>query len=141
MSFLFRKRALAAYASLLFLPQAFAAVEPFTIEAIEAQGLQRLDQGTVLTYLPLTTGDELNDLTERQAMKALYASGLFQDIELLRDEDTLIIKVVERPQIADFEIEGNEKIGGDELKKSLTDLGLAAKAEIDRIREQSLNIE
>ena len=141
MSFLFRKRALAAYASLLFLPQAFAAVEPFTIEAIEAQGLQRLDQGTVLTYLPLTTGDELNDLTERQAMKALYASGLFQDIELLRDEDTLIIKVVERPQIADFEIEGNEKIGGDELKKSLTDLGLAAgetykRALLDQVQQE-----
>ena len=141
MSFFLRKRALAAYASLLFIPQALAAVQPFTIEGIEAQGLQRLDQGTVLTYLPLTTGDELNDLTERQAIKALYASGLFQDIELLRDGDTLIIKVVERPQIADFEIEGNEKIGGDELKKSLTDLGLAAgetykRALLDQVEQE-----
>ncbi len=140
MSFLFKPRALVAYASLLFMPSAFA-MEPFTVENIEAQGLQRLDEGTVLTYLPLTTGDELNDLTERQSIKALYASGLFQDVQLLRDDDTLIIRVVERPQIADFEIDGNEKIGGDELKKSLTDVGLTAgetykRALLDQVQQE-----
>ncbi|MDO9451714.1 MAG: outer membrane protein assembly factor BamA [Stagnimonas sp.] len=141
MSFFLKPRALVAYASLLFLPPAFAAVDPFTVGDIEAQGLQRLDQGTVLTYLPLTTGDELNDLTERQAIKALYASGLFQDVQLLRDGDTLIIRVVERPQIAEFEIEGNEKIGGDDLKKSLTDVGLTAgetykRALLDQVQQE-----
>lgn len=141
MSVLFKPRALAAYAALLFLPQALAAVQPFTVGNIEAQGLQRLDEGTVLTYLPLTTGDELNDLTERQAIKALYASGLFQDVQLLRDGDTLIIRVVERPQIASFDIEGNEKVGGDELKKSLTDVGLTAgetykRALLDQVEQE-----
>ncbi|WP_233574945.1 outer membrane protein assembly factor BamA [Stagnimonas aquatica] len=92
---------------------------------IRAEGLQRLDEGTILTYLPLTTGDELNDITSRQAIRALYASGLFQDVQLLRDGNALVIRVEERPQIVKFEIEGNEKIGGDELKKSLADLGLA----------------
>jgi outer membrane protein insertion porin family len=75
--------------------------------------------------LPLTTGDEINDITSRQAIRALYASGLFQDVQLLRDGNALVIRVEERPQIVKFEIEGNEKIGGDELKKSLADLGLA----------------
>ncbi|MDP3858124.1 MAG: outer membrane protein assembly factor BamA [Stagnimonas sp.] len=101
------------------------ALEPFTVREIRAEGLQRLDEGTVLTYLPLTTGDELNDITSRQAIRALYASGLFQDVQLLRDGNALIIRVEERPQIVKFEIEGNEKIGGDELLKSLSDLGLA----------------
>ena len=118
------KRALAACASLLFIPVAWA-LEPFTVREIRAEGLQRLDEGTVLTYLPLTTGDELNDITSRQAIRALYASGLFQDVQLLRDGNALVIQVEERPQIVKFEIEGNEKIGGDELKKSLSDLGLA----------------
>lgn len=141
MSFHFKPRALVATASLLFLPPAFAAIQPFTVGDIEAQGLQRLDEGTVLTYLPLTTGDELNDLTERQAIKALYASGLFQDVQLLRDGDKLIIRVVERPQIADFSIEGNDKVGGDELKKSLTEVGLAAgetykRALLDQVQQE-----
>lgn len=118
------KRALAACASILFMPVAWA-LEPFTVREIRAEGLQRLDEGTVLTYLPLTTGDELNDITSRQAIRALYASGLFQDVQLLRDGNALIIRVEERPQIVKFEIEGNEKIGGDELLKSLADLGLA----------------
>lgn len=141
MSFFLKPRALVATASLFFLPPAFAAVEPFTVGSIEAQGLQRLDEGTVLTYLPLTTGDELNDLSERQAIKALYASGLFQDVQLFRDGDKLIIRLVERPQISDFEIEGNEKVGGDELKKSLTDVGLTAgetykRALLDQVQQE-----
>jgi outer membrane protein insertion porin family len=136
----FKKRALAACAAMLVIPASWA-MQPFTVRAIKAEGLQRLDEGTVLTYLPLTTGDELNDITERQAMKALYASGLFQDIQLLRDGDTLVIRLQERPQIADFSIEGNEKIGGDELKKSLKDLGLTQgetykRALLDQVQQE-----
>lgn len=134
------KRALAACASLLFMPAAWA-LDPFTVREIRAEGLQRLDEGTVLTYLPLTTGDELNDITSRQAIRALYASGLFQDVQLLRDGNALVIKLEERPQIVKFEIEGNEKIGGDELKKSLSDLGLATgetfkRALLDQVEQE-----
>jgi outer membrane protein insertion porin family len=100
------------------------AIEPFTISEIRAEGLQRLDVGTVLSYLPLTSGDQLNDQTSRQAIRALYASGLFQDVELERDGTVLIVRVLERPAIAKFEIEGNDKIGGDKLLDSLKQLGL-----------------
>ncbi|MBI3171247.1 MAG: outer membrane protein assembly factor BamA, partial [Hydrocarboniphaga effusa] len=101
------------------------ALEPFTIAEIRADGLQRLEIGTVLSYLPLAVGDQLTDQTARAAIRALYASGLFQDVELERDGAVLVVKVVERPAIASFSIEGNEKIGGDELKDSLKQLGLA----------------
>ena len=101
------------------------AFSSFVIKEIRAEGLERLDVGTVLTYLPLAAGDELNEVTSRQAIRALYGSGLFQDVQLSRDGDALVIVVKERPAITSFSIEGNEKIGGDELKKSLKDLGLA----------------
>jgi outer membrane protein insertion porin family len=101
------------------------AIEPFTISEIRAEGLQRLDIGTVLSYLPLAPGDRLDDQTSRQAIRALYASGLFQDVELERDGTVLVVRVAERPAISKFEIDGNEKIGGDELKESLKQLGLA----------------
>jgi len=100
------------------------AVEPFKIKEIRAEGLQRLEIGTVLTYLPLSVGDELNDSTSREAIRGLYGSGLFQDVELNRDGDALVIKVKERPEIASFSIKGNDKIGGDDMNKSLKDLGL-----------------
>jgi outer membrane protein insertion porin family len=121
---LLRKPFWAPLAALLFAASA-AAIEPFTISEIKAEGLQRLDIGTVLSYLPLAPGDQLNDATSRQAIRALYASGLFQDVELERDGTALVVRVVERPAISKFEIEGNEKIGGDELKESLKQLGLA----------------
>src|SRR5689334_4962770 len=101
------------------------AIEPFTISEIRAEGLRRLDIGTVLSYLPLSPGDVLSDQTSRQAIRALYASGLFQDVELDRDGNALVVRVVERPAIASFKIEGNEKIGGDDLMESLKNLGLA----------------
>lgn len=113
-----------AIAALLLSVQALA-MDAFTIKEIRAEGLERLDLGTVLTYLPLSTGDELNDQSASQAIKALYGTGLFQDVQLKRDGDALVIVVKERPAITKFTLEGNEKIGGDELKKSLKDLGLA----------------
>jgi len=105
--------------------QAAWALQPFKIAEIRAEGLQRLEIGTVLSYLPLSVGDELNEQTSAQAIRALYNSNLFQDVQLMRDGDVLVVKVQERPAISSFSIEGNEKIGGDELKKSLKDLGLA----------------
>ena len=100
------------------------AFEPFTIGEIRAAGLERLDVGTLLTYLPLSVGDEMNPRSAKQAMATLYESGLFEDIRLENRGTTLLIFVRERPAIAEFEIEGNKKIGGKELEDSLTELGL-----------------
>ena len=100
------------------------AVDAFRIEAIEAQGLQRLELGTVLSYLPLSVGDELNDASSQQAIRALYTTGLFANVALLRDGQTLVVRVEERPAITKFSIEGNKKVGGDELDEALKEAGL-----------------
>ncbi|TDU31218.1 Beta-barrel assembly machine subunit BamA [Panacagrimonas perspica] len=119
----FRLKLIAGAAAMMWLPAA-SAFEPFTIREIRAEGLERLDVGTVLTYLPLSVGDQLTSQTSRQAMRGLYSSGLFEDVRLESDGDTLVIFVKERPAISKFEIEGNKKIGGDELMDSLKNLGL-----------------
>lgn len=115
---------IAGAAAVLWLPGVWA-FDAFTIREIRAEGLERLDVGTVLTYLPLSVGDQMNEQSSRQAMRSLYASGLFEDVSLESDGDALIIHVKERPAIAAFAIEGNKKIGGDELKESLKNLGLS----------------
>ncbi|MDM4770947.1 outer membrane protein assembly factor BamA [Solimonas sp. SE-A11] len=120
-----KKTALASAIAALVLAGQAHAFQPFTIKEIRADGLERLEIGTILTYMPLSVGDELNDATSRQAIRSLYGSGLFQDVQLQRDGDALVIVIKERPSITSFTIEGNEKIGGDDLKKSLKDLGLA----------------
>jgi len=123
-----RKKKIGAAAALFIagiaLHQPAWAFESFTIIKIRAEGLQRLELGTILTYLPLSVGDQMTDAAARQAIRSLYGSGLFSDVEVERDGDELVIKVKERPAIASFKIEGNEKIGGDDLNKSLKDVGL-----------------
>ncbi|HEX4872697.1 MAG TPA: outer membrane protein assembly factor BamA, partial [Nevskiaceae bacterium] len=114
-----------AAAGLWLFPGLAAAFSPFVVRDIRTEGLQRLESGTVLTYLPLSIGDELTPVLSRRAMTALYGSGLFQDVSLERDGDTLVVVVKERPAISSFSIEGNDKVGGDDLNKTLSDIGLA----------------
>jgi len=99
-------------------------LEPFRIEAIRAEGVVRLEDATVFSYLPLAPGDELNAASSRQAIRALYRTGLFDNVVLRRDGRTLVVEVSERPLIASFEIEGNDKVSGDDFDKALRQSGL-----------------
>lgn len=99
-------------------------LDPFRIEGIRAEGLVRMEEATVYSYLPLAPGDELNAATSRQAIRALYRTGLFDNVVLRRDGDVLIVEVSERPLIASFEIEGNDKVSGDEFDEALRQSGL-----------------
>ena len=101
------------------------ALEPFIIRDIQVEGLQRLDVGTVLTYLPVSAGDRIDDRSAAQAIRALYDTGLFKDIALDSNNDVLVVRIQERPLITKFEIEGPKKLDKDELKKSLSEAGLA----------------
>lgn len=119
-----------------FLPSALAvaavtisapvmALDSFVVESVRVDGLQRLESSTVLTYLPLSVGDTVTQANSRQAIRSLYDTGLFQDVSLSREGGVLVVTVKERPLITSFEIEGNKKIGGDELLESLKEAGLA----------------
>src|SRR5689334_9298202 len=104
----------------------------FTVMDIQIQGLQRVSEGTVLNYLPVNIGDELNSRRIREAIRALYATGFFRDIEMRRDEGRLIVVVRERPSIESFEIKGNKAIKTEDLTKSLRNMGLASGKTFDR---------
>ena len=77
----FPKTAIACAVAAAALTGRAYAFESFQIRDIRAEGLQRLEIGTVLTYLPLAVGDELNTASSRQAIRALYGSGLFQVVQ------------------------------------------------------------
>jgi outer membrane protein insertion porin family len=104
----------------------------FTVLNIRVEGLERVSEGTVFNYLPISPGDELNPRRVREALRALFATGLFREVELRRDGDTLVVDVRERPSIDSFEIQGNKDIKTEELTKSLRGVGLAAGKTFDR---------
>ncbi len=108
------------------------AQEPFTVGDIRIEGLQRISEGTVFNYLPVNIGDHLDGQRIGEAMRALYATGFFRDVELRRDGNTLLVVVVERPSIAKFELKGNKDIKTEDLQKSLRNVGLATGKTFDR---------
>ena len=97
----------------------------FTVGDIRVEGLQRISEGTVYNYLPVNIGDHLDPQRVREAIRALYATGFFRDVQLRRDGNTLVVVVLERPSIESFEITGNKDIKTEDLQKSLRNVGLA----------------
>jgi outer membrane protein insertion porin family len=104
----------------------------FTVGDIRIEGLQRISEGTVYNYLPVNIGDRLDGRRIAEALRALYATGFFRDVELRRDGGTLVVAVLERPSIESFEIKGNKDIKTEDLQRSLRNVGLATGKTFDR---------
>ncbi|MFO1426775.1 MAG: outer membrane protein assembly factor BamA [Steroidobacteraceae bacterium] len=113
--------------------QAAPPPEPaFTVGNIRVEGLQRVSEGTVYNYLPVNIGDRLTPARLREAIRALYDTGFFRDVEMRRDGSTLVVVVLERPSIESFEVKGNKDIKTEDLNKSLRNVGLATGKTFDR---------
>ena len=97
----------------------------FTISDIRVNGLQRVSAGSVFGALPLNVGEQVDDRQLVDATRSLFRTGFFQDIQLGRDGDVLVVTVVERPSISGIEIEGNKAITTEDLLKGLNQSGLA----------------
>lgn len=108
------------------------AFEPFVIQDIRLEGLQRISAGTVFNYLPLKVGDKLDSELSSRAVRALYKTGYFKDVRLEREGNILVVFIAERPSIANIKIEGNDSIPSDQLESSLKQLGLAKNQVLDR---------
>ena len=102
---------------------AFAQTE-LVVKDIRVEGLQRISEGTVFNYLPVNIGDALDRQRLQEAMRAVYATGFFKDVEIRWDEGTLVIAVLERPSIESFTIEGNKDIKTEDLEEPLAKIGL-----------------
>lgn len=108
------------------------AFDPFTVRDIRLIGVQRVEPGTVFGYLPIRVGERLDSERASQAIRALYATGLFNDVRLEVDGDVLVVELEERPSIALVEVSGAKDIASEQLLKGLADLGLAESRIFDR---------
>ncbi len=116
----------------LLLPMTALAQSDFVVRDMRVEGLQRISEGTVFNYLPINIGDRVDKIRIQEAIRSLYLQGLFDDIEIRRDGETLIVAVKERPSIESFEIEGNKDIKTEDLMESLRGVGLAKGKTFDR---------
>ena len=108
------------------------AFDPFTVRDIRLVGVQRVEPGTVFGYLPVKVGERLDDQRAAQAVRALYATGLFNDVRLEVEGEVLVVYLEERPSIAAVEISGAKDISAEAMQKALREVGLAESRIFDR---------
>ncbi len=92
---------------------------PVIIRRVEVQGNQRIEHTTVRSYLSIREGDTYNPAQVDQALKTLFATGLFADVTLRLDGYTLVVNVVENPIINRVLFIGNKALDKDKLNEEV----------------------
>ena len=110
------------------------AFTPFLIKDIRVEGAQRIEAGTIFSYLPLKVGDTVTADKASAAIKSLYDTGFFADVKLEMDGGVLVVVVQERPSIYHIDINGAKSFNKDQLKDALKSIGIAE----SRIYDKSL---
>ncbi len=89
------------------------------INAIDVDGNKRIETGTILSYLLVQPGDQFNQDRLDRSLKTLYATGLFEDVQITRNGNTLMVHVVENPIVNQVAFEGNHKLTDGTLQPEL----------------------
>jgi outer membrane protein insertion porin family len=128
-------------AVLLLSASCWAHADSFTVESIEVEGIKKITIGTVLSYLPINVGETLDIERTPELIRELYSTGFFDDIELLRRDNVLLIKVVERPSIAEVNFEGNNDIEDEALEQALDGVNMSKGRIFDQNKLEKLELE
>lgn len=121
--FRFARNACAAAVLSVAMGLAWAA-DPFELKDIRIEGLQRVEPGTIFASLPFRVGDNYTNEKGAVAIRNIFGLGLFKDVRLDVQGDTLVVIVAERPNIATVDFVGVKEFDKDNLRKALRDVGL-----------------
>jgi len=90
-----------------------------TIQAIRVEGNRRIEAGTVESYMLLQPGDPFDRDRMDRSLKTLFATGLFSDVKLRREGNTLVVSVVENPIVNRVAFEGNHALNDEALRNEV----------------------
>ncbi len=89
------------------------------VSNIIIEGAQRVDRETVLSYLQFNRGQEATSARIDESLKALFQTGLFADVSIVRRGTSVVIRIVENPLINVVNFEGNDEIDDKALQKEV----------------------
>ena len=119
------KGSLAIFALIALFPFSVVSEEAWVVNDIRISGLQRVSAGSIFNVMPIAVGDKVDTFALQDTAKTIFKTGQFDDIEIGREGNTLIISIVERPSIASIELDGNKALKTEDLLKGLDDAGLS----------------
>lgn len=105
--------------SSLFLANGVVIAAPFVVKDIRVDGVQPESQASIISSLPVKIGQRATDTDVSNVVRQLFAQNRFDNVRAVREGNTLVIKVDERPLISNVDIRGNEAIPKDALEQNL----------------------
>ena len=112
-----------AFLSILLSTQLLA-FDEFLVSDIRIIGLQRVSTGSIFNVIPISVGDKIDSRKSNDIVKSLFSTEQFDDIQIGKDGNTLIITVTERPSISAIDISGNKALKTEQLMESLDGVGI-----------------
>jgi outer membrane protein insertion porin family len=112
-----------------------------TITAVDVVGNQRVDADTIRSYVKIRPGERADAQRIDEALRALYAIGLFEDVNIRLAGSRLVVTVREAQVINRVVFEGNKRIKDDVLNAEVQSKSRAAlsratvQADVQRILE------
>ena len=107
---------------------------------VVVEGAQRVDPATIISYMNIKPGDRYTQSDLSRALKNLYDTGLFADVNIIQRGQDLVVKVVENPVINRIAFEGNSEIEDTELAAEISTrprgvyVRKQIRSDVDRIR-------
>ena len=111
------------FVSLLLAAQ-LNAFDEFLVSDIRIIGLQRVSTGSIFNVIPISVGDKIDMRKSSDITRSLFSTEQFDDIQIAKDGNTLIISVIERPSISSIDISGNKALKTEQLIESLDGVGV-----------------
>ena len=102
-----------------------ARAETFRVDDIRVEGVQKVSAGTIFNYLPIKVGDTIDTEIIRNAVRALFKTGFFRDVQIRREGQIMVVVVQERPAIASIEYTGNKELKDEDVEDLLSRNGLS----------------
>jgi outer membrane protein insertion porin family len=118
----------------------FLHAQNFTVADIIVDGYQRISPGIIYNLLPVGIGDTIDSQTPALIIKELARSEYFDEIEVSREGNILVVTVLERPSVAEITVEGNSVLKTEDIIDNMASADIAegqifTRAALEAIRQ------
>ncbi len=115
-------------------PLTASAFVPFVVSDIRIEGMQRTEPGTIFSQLPVKVGEQFTDDLATEAVRRLYATGMFVDVRIETSNRVVVVVVQERATIASISFSGMREFEPKTITDSLRQIGFGE----GRVFDQSM---